>query len=821
MLQNHLTIALRKLFKNKVFSLINISGLSLGIAVSLLLWQYIHQERTYDQFHTEHEQVFRVTTHWGDDPQSDIYATSPPPLRDAIQSQIPEVNQVARAFKWNDSTMRLPKEETDGKEVYFRETNIYLVDPNFLEVMDFNLIQGDKTLALAELESIVLTKATAIRYFGAKAVEEEDVIGRTILFGGNRTARKVTGVVDPPTNTHLDFDMLVNANFGYRGIIEQQNWAWNIMHTYIKVTPEAIHADRGLSQLQEKLNAIADKQGRAYMQSQEFGNLPKEMIFEYRLQPVTDIHLHSNYLREHQANGNATVVGILSTVAWLILLLACINFMNLSTAQASKRAKEVGIRKTVGAARGSLIAQFLMESMAYSLIAGVIAFGLVEVFRGPFAMISGREIAADWFAQAWLWQSSLVLLLLVGLLSGSYPAFFLSSFRPIEVFRGQLSLGKGGSLGFRNVLVVFQFVISIGLIISTLLVGQQMSYVRANQQGYQKENVLVINNDKEIREQWQSFKGSLLAETSILEASFSTGVPFQPFKDMRDFRLEGSNSSQGITWMRADDTFDNTLGLELVAGRAFDRNMGTDSSAIIMNESAVAVLGLEDPIGKVIIKNEGAPDEERLQLIGVVKDFNFESYYNDIKPLAIQSYFPDFQRDYISVRVAAGKAEEGLAAAQVIWDRYQPGDPMVYSFMDQDFDALFRTDQRLGRTLSMFTILAILIACLGLFGLSTFNTERRAREIGIRKVLGASAGQIVQLLSKEFTLLVIIAMGIATPLSYYFISQWLSSFPVQMIIPVWVFLMAGFGAVSLAWVTIGLQSFQVATANPIESLKEE
>lgn len=821
MFQNHLNMALRRLFKNKIFSLINISGLSLGVAVSLLLWQYIHQERTYDQFHADHERVFRVTTHWGDDPQADIYATTPPPLRDAIHAEIPEVEQVARAFKWNDSTMRLPKEDTDGQEVFFRETKIYIADPNFLQVMDFNLVQGDKSTALEELESLVLTRETAERYFGKTAVANQEIIGRTILFGGNRTVRKVTAVVDPPANSHIDFDMLVNANFGYKGIIEQKNWAWNVMHTYIKVNDQVVDSEQGINNLQAKLNGIADTQGRAFMQTGEIGRLPEESLFEYRLQALSDIHLHSNYLREHQANGNATVVGILSTVAWLILLLACINFMNLSTAQASKRAKEVGIRKTLGAGREYLVSQFLLESLAYSVIAGIIAFGLVEICRGPFALISGREIAADWYMQPWLWQSSVLLLLLVGIVSGSYPAFFLSSFKPIEVFKGKIGIGKSGALGFRNALVVFQFVISIGLIISTLLVGQQMSYVRSTQQGYSKENVLVIDNDKEVREQWESFKGSLLGETSILEASFSTGVPFKPFKDMRDFRVEGSTQSQGITWIRADDTYDDALGLDVLEGRGFDRNMGTDSTALILNEAAVHVLGLEDPIGKVIIKNAGAPDEERLQIVGIVRDFNFESYYNEIKPLAIQNYFPDYQRDYISIRLAAGKAEEGLAAVQTIWDRYQAGDPLVYSFMDQDFDALFRTDQRLGRTLSMFTILAILIACLGLFGLSTFNTERRAREIGIRKVLGASAGQIVQLLSKEFTLLVGVALLIAAPLSYYFISQWLTTFPVQMAIPIWVFVAAGLGAISLAWLTVGLQSFQVASADPVDSLKEE
>lgn len=821
MFRNYLRIAWRSIAKNKVFSVVNILGLSLGIAVSLLLWQYIHQEQTYDQFHTDYQQVYRVTTHWGDDPKSDIYATSPPPLRDVIQSEIPEVEQVARAFKWNDSTMRLPKEEVGGREVSFRETNIYIVDPNFLEVLDFNIIQGDGATAFQDLQGMVVTKATAIRYFGQEALDNKEVIGKTILFGGSRTARQVTAVVDPPSNTHFAFDMLVNANFGYKGIIDQPNWAWNVMHTYLKVSPASLDRLDGRASLQAKLSAIAENYGWPFMAKSELGVGPEEAIFDYRLQALSDIHLNSNYLREHQPNGNATMVTILSTIALLVLFLACINFMNLSTAQASKRAKEVGIRKTLGSGRGNLIGQFLLESIAYSMIAGVVAFGLAEIFRTPFALVSGKSIPADWLLQPWLWQSSLVLLLTVGLISGSYPAFFLSSFRPIDVLKGKLSFAKGGAIGFRNTLVVFQFVISIGLIISTLLVGQQMSFIRANQQGFEKENVLVINNDKEVREQWESFKRSLESETSILDASFSTGIPFQPFKDMRDFRVEGSNTSQGITWFRADPNFVPTLGLEMKDGRAFQQEMGTDSSGIVLNEAAVRTLGLENPVGQYIVKNQGAPDEEKLQIIGVVQDFNFESYYNEIKPLAIQYYFPDFQRDYVAIRLAAGQTEAGIAAVKATWNQFQPGNPLVFSFLDQDFDALFRADQRLGRTLGVFTILAIIIACLGLFGLSVFNTERRAREIGIRKVLGASSSQIVQLLSKEFTRLVVFALLIAIPLSYWFISEWLAGFPVQMAIPIWVFVMAGLGAISLAWFTVGLQSLKVAVADPVKSLKEE
>lgn len=821
MFRNYLRVAWRSIVKNKVFSVVNILGLSLGIAVSLLLWQYIHQEQTYDQFHGDYQQVYRVTTHWGDDPKSDIYATTPPPLRDVIQAEVPEVRQAARAFKWNDSTMRLPKEEVGGRDVSFRETNIYIVDPNFLEVLDFNIIQGDGATAFQDLQGMVLTKATAIRYFGQQALDNKEVIGKTILFGGSQTARQVTAVVDPPSNTHFQFDMLVNANFGYKEIIDQPNWAWNVMHTYLKVSPEALDRLDGRSNLQAKLSAIAEKYGRPFMAKSEIGVGPEEAIFDYRLQALSDIHLNSNYLREHQPNGNATMITILSTIALLVLFLACINFMNLSTAQASKRAKEVGIRKTLGSGRGHLIGQFLLESLTYSLIAGVLAFGLAEIFRTPFALISGKSIPADWLLQPWLWQSSLVLLLTVGLISGSYPAFFLSSFRPIDVLKGKLGFAKGGAIGFRNALVVFQFVISIGLIISTLLVGQQMSFIRANQQGFDKENVLVINNDKEVREQWESFKRSLESETSVLDASFSTGIPFQPFKEMRDFRAEGANTSQGITWFRADPNFVPTLGLEIKEGRSFQQEMGTDSTAIVLNEAAVRSLGLENPVGQYIVKNQGAPDEEKLQIIGVVQDFNFESYYNEIKPLAIQYYFPDFQRDYVAIRLAAGKTDAGMAAVKATWNQFQPGNPLVFSFLDQDFDALFRADQRLGRTLGVFTVLAIVIACLGLFGLSVFNTERRAREIGIRKVLGASSSQIVQLLSKEFTRLVIVALLIAMPLSYWFISEWLEGFPVQMAIPVWVFVMAGLGAISLAWFTVGLQSLKVAVADPVKSLKEE
>ncbi len=821
MIRNYLKIALRNMRKQKFYTTINVLGLAIGVASSLFISWYVIDEFSYDQFHQQADQVYRVTTRWGDDPQTDLFATTPPPLYEAIKAEIPEVETVARAFTWNHSTMRLPKEETENKEeVVFRETKIYIVDPEFLQVLDFNIIAGEAKTAFQDLESIVLTKATAIRYFGEEALAKGEVIGKTILFGGEQAPRHVTAIVDPPAQTHFPFDMLVNIHYGYDEIGELDNWAWNVMHTYIKVQ-EAVHdSPERLAALSDKLQQIADRYGKPYMESNAFGPSSQQMIFSYELQPVTDIHLHSHLLREHTANGSIATVYSLMAIAGFIILLACINFMNLSTARATRRAREVGVRKVLGSTRNMLVIQFLSESFIFSVIAVVLALGLVEAFRIPFNRMSGKHLVFDWFDQPALLAAIGVGTLLLSFLAGSYPAFYLAAFRPVSVLKGQIAHHSKASQ-LRNVLVTFQFAVSIVLIICTALVVQQLRFMQQRDIGYDRENVVVIKNDREIQDQWKTFKEALAQQTSVMSASFTTGLPAQPLSTVRDFRKEGASSGQGIPWFLVDEDYLKTLQLTLVQGRNFRQDMASDAQGILLNEAAVRALGLENPIGETLIKNAGADDEERVQVLGVVKDFHLESFQYQVKPLALQYYRPDYLSDFVAVRIAPGGLPAALAQLESSWKRFEPENPFVYSFLDQDFDTLFNAEQRLGKVLGVFTGLAILIACLGLFGLAAFMAEQRTKEIGIRKVMGASVSHIVQLLSQDFIKLAVISFVIAVPLAYGVMQQWLANFAYRIPVGFGIFILAGATALLIVWLTVSYQSVKAALANPVDSLRDE
>ncbi|MEO0333006.1 MAG: ABC transporter permease, partial [Bacteroidota bacterium] len=490
--------------------------------------------------------------------------------------------------------MRLPDNENDGQEKVFRETSIYIADSSFLEVLDFNLIAGDKQ-ALQVPNAIVLTKATAERYFGIGSVERGEVLGKEILFGGTRAARQITGVVAPPSATHFPFDMLV-PTVGYQEITDGGNWAWNIMHTYLKVRSDVVDNPERMASLADKLNQIAEQYAKPFLDTNDFG--PNEDTNQtYELQAVTDIHLHSDLLREHQANGNITTVYTLLIVGVLILLLACINFMNLSTAQANRRAKEVGVRKVLGSPRLHLVFQFLFESILITLVAVLLALGCVEALRTPFNTLTGKELIFDWFNHPSLLLSLVGGVILVGLIAGSYPAFYLSAFRPVAVLKGKtassLRVGK-----LRNLLIVFQFAVSIGLIITTGLVIQQLRFIQTKDIGYDRENVLVIKNDKEIQERWEDFKDALMNQSRVKQVSFATGIPSQPHRVMRDIRPEGSSGGQGMQWFLIDPDYVATLGLEVIDGRGFQEDRASDREGILLNESAVRVLGLTDPVGK-------------------------------------------------------------------------------------------------------------------------------------------------------------------------------------------------------------------------------
>ena len=817
MLKNYFNIALRNFRRRKFYTFINVFGLAVGLASSLLIAWYVIDELSYDRFHRDADRVYRVVTDGG---QNYRLATTPPPLYEVIKSDIPDVEAVARAFTWNHSTMRLPMEEDRSQQTVFRETSIYIVDPEFLQVLDFNLIAGEAETALVAPSSLVLTKATAERYFGQGAVEKGNVLGKEILFGGNRTARRVSGVVDPPATTHFPFDMLVST-MGYQEITEDTNWSWNVMHTYVKVRPGANSTTDQRRALAAKFDQLANTYAIPFFQTSE--QAPEEsQSFTYQLQPVTDIHLHSDLQREHQANGSIETVYTLITVALLIVLLACINFMNLSTAQATRRAKEVGVRKVLGSARPHLILQFLSESVAVSMVAMLLALGMVEALRIPFNALSGKQLSFDWFIHPMLLGWVGVGAVVVGLLAGSYPAMYLSAFRPAAVLKGTFGSSRGAGR-LRSALIVFQFVVSIGLIITTALVIQQLRFIQTKDIGYEREHVLVIKNDREIEERWEEFKEILKNQSSVRQVSFATGIPTQPLVTMRDIREEGASRGQGMSWFLIDSDYVATLGLEIVAGRGFQEDIASDrTTGLLLNEAAVKALALENPVGKTIIKNQGADDEQRLHVLGVIKDFNVESFNRSVKPIAFQYFYaPGFLSDYVVVRLTAGDMATSIEQVETTWAQFEPENPFVYSFLDQDFDRLFRAEQRLARILGLFTVLAIFVACLGLLGLVAFVTAQRTKEIGIRKVLGASIVQITGLLSRDFLRLVAIGFVVAAPLSYWIASRWLENFAYRTEVGWEVFALAGTVALLVAGATVSIQSVRAALANPVDALRDE
>ena len=811
MLRKYFILAFRHAYKQKFNTAINVVGLAVGVATTLLISWYVMDELRYDRFHQDAKRTFRVTTNGG---KFYRLATTPAPLAPLIQQDIPEVEAVARVFTWNHSTMRLPSE---GSEKVFRETSIYIADSTFLDVLDFNLIAGD-TRSLDAPNSLVLTKATAERYFGTGSVERGEVLGKEILFGGNHWPREITGVVDPPSATHFPFDMLVPTT-GYKELTNGGGWDWNFLYTYVKVQPDVADDEQRMAHLAAKLDQIVEQHANPYLGKSNFSSEDNAGL-SYELQPVTDIHLHSDLLQEHRANGSIDTVYTLVTIAALILLLACINFMNLSTAQANRRAKEVGVRKVLGSPRQQLIFQFLLESVLTTFVAVLLALGAVEALRVPFNSLTGKELIFDWLNHPALLISLVGSIFVVGLIAGSYPAFYLSAFRPAKVLKGNTTTSFQSSK-LRNALIIFQFTVSISLIITTGLVVKQLNFIQSKDIGYERENVLVIKNDKEIQDRWLDFKNALLNQSTVKQVSFTTEVPSLPNRVVRDIRLEETDVGDGMQWQRIDPDYVATLELELVAGRNFEEGRTSDQEGILLNEAAVKALDITDPIGKIIIKNQGAQDEERLQVLGIIQDFHTESFDSEIKPMAFGNFSPTFLSDYVTVRLAAGNVSPGIEQVEEVWSQFEPDNPFVYSFLDQDFDRMFRAEQRLGRVLSVFTTLAIVVACLGLLGLIAFVASQRTKEIGVRKVLGASIQQITYLLSKDFIRLVLFAFILAAPVSYWLAESWLENFAYSTEIGVGIFIIAGFSALLIAGLTVSFQSIKAALANPVDSLRNE
>jgi putative ABC transport system permease protein len=807
MLKNHFIIAWRVLNKNRMYSILNISGLTIGIAGFLMILFYIVDERSYDRFYSNSSNIYRITSHWGTSQEAQ-YATAPPPLGKKLKEEVPEIESVTRLLKWNDFTVQ-PETGSNADQI-FREASVFYAEPNFFDVFDFEVLAGNPN-SLEGGSSVIITESTAKRYFGR--IPAAEVVGKNLLIGSGSTDLVKVGAVikDIPSQSHFHFDMLVHDLDMHREIFLMDNWMWSILHTYVKVKTNQQDALSG------KLKQIVDNEVKPRLSGDQAST-----DFFFGVQPVRDIHLHSHLLREHEANSYQSYVNIFSAVAVIVLLLASINFMNLSTAKSTKRSLEVGVRKVMGSRRFQLVGQFMAEAFVLVLVSTLLSMVLVELFNGVFNQISGKQIRFNIFQLTWIWGIIPLLVISLSVLAGLYPAFYLSSFEPVKVLKGVQAPGKN-SVGLRSGLVVFQFSISLVLIICALIVQRQLGFIQNSNVGFDREQLLIIHNDGEIKnEERKIFKNRFASSPLIESLAFSTGIPLPGNFQMRGFSLSENNGDKGMNWYESDDDYVTTLKLEIKSGRNFSDIPGSDKRKALINERAAAALGIsENPIGQKITKNRGADDEAELEVIGILKDFNFESLREEIKPLVIEYMDDYFLRDYITVRLKPGDFDAGISALQATWKEFEPRVPMNYSFLDEDFQAIYRSETQMGKLMNALTMISIFIAFLGLFGLTAYTVQQRSKEIGIRKVFGAGQAEIFLLLSVRYVKLIAISSLIGIPMAYLLIGRWLDNFAFKVPFELWIFLTAGFGCLGLAILTVGFQSFKSIATSPVNILKSE
>jgi putative ABC transport system permease protein len=813
MLKNIFKVALRNLFKDKFYSFLNIIGLAIGIAASFLIVLYVVDELSYEQSFKDKERIYRVATaaNFGDGQLTNIAASSAP-MASGFKSQIPEVESITRFQPFSLNI-------THGDKFY-KENKVMFADSTFFDVFSYEVLEGNPKSILVEPNSLVITRTMAEKYFGEEAATEGNVVGE--ILKTDRGAFAITGILeDFKGNSHIDFDMLVSMSTNEDAL----NPIWISMNyfTYLKLIPGTDPAD-----LEDKFRDMIIQhvvpQVVQYMSFPETELTPEKVDqnFKFYLQPFTGIYLTSNLYAEFSTNSNIQYVYIFSAIAIFIIVIACINFMNLATARSAKRAKEVGIRKTLGSASNRITSQFMLESFIFVFIAMLIALGLTEAFRSPFNMLAGKSLSFNIFQNPWILLMIIGFTFFIGLLAGSYPAFYLTRFKPVDVLKGSVSGGKKNSI-FRSFLVVLQFIISIGLIVSTLLVFKQMSYIQTKSLGFEKENVIVLKNASRMGEMAQPFKQLLESQSEVVKASFTTHVPSQGYWSTA-YKTQDDDATDHILFYGFSDfEYDEIMDFKMKEGRYFSRDFPSDSNAVIINEEAAFTLGLsgnnyKDAIGKKLETLNFTGERIAVEIIGVVENYHFKSLHNPIEGLSIR--LGSFG-DNLAVRVHPGDHRESLAKFEQLWKENIPNLPFEYSFLDEDYEQMFVKESRMSSIFTIFSVLAILIACMGLFGLAAYTAEQRTKEIGIRKAMGASSKNVVSLLTREFTKLVIISFVIATPLAWYLMKQWFAAFAYRTSMGIWPFVLAGVIALLIAWFTVSYQSIKAAIANPVDSLRNE
>ena len=807
MFKNYLKIVYRQLLRQKMYAAIKIGGFALGIAACLLIGLYIHNEMTFDRSYPGAERIYRVV---GDGEMSRGLAW-PAPLSKAIKQDFPEVEFAGRMRLLNSYLGHAELRRADQQQNTYEQGIIY-VDQSFFSAFQLPMVYGNATTALKEPQTMVISKTIADKYYPGK-----NPLGQVMYIDDDQThPYRIGGVMaDIPANSHLHpfhfFITLTGMEFGPN---EQNNWSWYNYIQYVK-----LKAGTNLAAFEGKLNTGLRK-NYLVAEAQKAG--AKDPVaaaakFHVFLQAVPDINLYSYNFPDGLTNGDIRFVWLFAAIALFILLIASINFINLSTAKSANRAKEVGLRKVVGSNRSSLVAQFLTESLFYSLISFILGIVIAWLFLPYFNGIAARSLTMPWLE--W-WFAPVILLsaVLVGTLAGLYPAFYLSGFKPGQVLKGAISAGSKSSV-LRNGLVVFQFAASIILIISTVVIYNQMHFILNRKTGFDKDQVMILQSTNTLGERnIKSFKNELTRIAAVKSASISDFLPVSgTSRNGNAFFKEGREKLDpavlGQIW-QVDDTYLPTLGIKLVDGRNFSYEMANDTSggSVIINQKMVKALGLKHPIGARI------SDNGTFTVIGVIQDFNYESLRSEIQP--VMFHF-GISNSMMTVKLRGGDLQSGISQITALWKTYSPNQPIRYTFLDEAFAGMYADVTRMGKIFTSFAVLAIIIACLGLFALSAFLAEQRSKEIGVRKVLGASVQGITTLLSIDFIKLVMIAILIASPIAWWAMHQWLQSFAYRITITWWMFAIAGLGAMLIALLTVSFQSVKAALANPVKSLRSE
>jgi putative ABC transport system permease protein len=804
MFKNYFKVAVRNILKHKFFSAINILGMTTGITASLLIILYITDELSYDTFHANADRIYQVGLHGKLGGQDIRTSNTCPPIAAAMVAEIPEVAAATRV------TPRFGRPPVKYEDKVFTEDKVFFADSNFFEFFSFHLKEGDIKNALKEPNTVVLTEEMVKKYFG-----NEPAMGKILAIGDDKTAFKVTGIAEnPPSNSHFGFNILLSSESNKD--LKTGIWLNNFMYSYFMLQPNA-----SVEAVNKKYENLVEKyigpelekfMGTTLAQMKASGG-----AFGYFSTKITDIHLRNTAQDSLEPGGNVMYIYFFGGIGVFIIFIACINFMNLSTARSAGRAKEVGLRKTLGSLRGQMIGQFLAESMLYSLVAVGLALAACYFLLPAFNLLSGKLMYMSALARPQVLVGIAALIVFVGLVAGSYPAFYLTSFSAVEVLKGKVRAGMK-TKGVRSFLVVCQFALSIFLIIFTLVVYQQIQYMQEKNLGIDKNNILVLRSTSRLGTNKEAFKNALAQQTGVVKLSYTTNT-FPGVNNTTIFKSAGSEQDHIMGVYAADQDQQDVIRFEMKEGRYFSREFPSDSSAIIINEAAAREFGFTQPIGEEILFNGDGDGTTttHLRVIGVVKNFNFESFKSDVRPISIR-----LAKDANNLMIRyEGNPKTLVATVEKLWKEHSNNEPFEYTFLDENFDELFRAEQRMGNLFSIFSGLAIFIASLGLFALAAFTSEQRTKEIGIRKAMGATVFSLTVLLSKEFTKLVLIAFVPAAIGGWYVSNQWLQSFTYRIPVDPMVVILSGLGAILVAWLTVSYQSIKAARSNPVESLRYE